>query len=388
MLVLGVALFGKTPYKNVVVNGLILAEDGKKMSKSLRNFPDPQEVINQYGADSVRFYMLSSPAVRSEDLRFSEKEVAELQRKNLGRLHNVLSMYEMFADGVEARHNSPQVLDRWIVARLNQLISETTKNFKKYELDKATRPTVDFIDDLSVWYLRRSRDRLKGEDEVDKKLALGTLRFCLKNLAKVIAPIMPFYADYLWQKVKGDSDTKSVHLSAWPAGEEFDQELLLAMEKVRSIVSLALEARVRAGIKIRQSLLELKVKDLDLAPELISLIVDEVNVKQVEKWLEANSEESEEKVFLNTVITPELKREGEARELIRTIQELRKEAGLSPEDDIFLKVETTESGKEIIETEMEQIKKITGTEKIDFTETEGKEIFVGENKFVISLQRK
>jgi len=384
MLVLGVALFGKTPYKNVIVNGLILAEDGKKMSKSLRNFPDPVEVMNLQGADSVRFYLLSSSVVKGEDLRFSEKDVVELQRKNIGRLHNVLSMYEMFADGSEARHNSKQVLDRWIVARLNELIKETTKYLKSYELDKATRPTVDFIDDLSVWYLRRSRDRLKGDDEADKKLALSTLRFCLKTLAKVMAPVMPFYAEYLWQRVKEENEEESVHLSAWPEFENPDTDLVEAMQKVRDIVSQALEARVRAGIKVRQPLSLLKVKGLTLNLELISLIADEVNVKKVENLIE----DVEDKVFLETEITEELKIEGEAREVIRVVQELRKEAGLNPQDNISLLVDTDEKGRVILETEAEQIKKITGTEKIEFIKNEGKEFIVGENKFIISIQEK
>ncbi|MCB9816378.1 class I tRNA ligase family protein [Candidatus Nomurabacteria bacterium] len=283
MLVLGVALFDKSPYEQVIVNGLVLAEDGKKMSKSLQNYPDPMDLANRVGIDAMRFYLLSSPVIRAEDLNFSEKEVLELQRKNIGRLHNVLAMYEMFADGTKAGDDSSHVLDRWIVARLNQLIAESTAGYKSYELDKATRPITDFIDDLSVWYLRRSRDRLKGEDTEDKTRALATLRYTLRTLALVMAPAMPFYAEYLWQAVKEDNDAESVHLGKWPEGREVDEELLSQMVTVRTIVSSALEARTKSGVKVRQPMQALYLPETEIPkqPEMISIIADEVNVKQV-----------------------------------------------------------------------------------------------------------
>ncbi|MEX2341215.1 MAG: class I tRNA ligase family protein, partial [Candidatus Paceibacterota bacterium] len=220
LIVLGTALFNKSPFENVIVNGLVLAEDGRKMSKSLRNYPDPMELVDRVGSDAIRYYLLSAPIMRAEDLNFSEKEVTEQGRKNLGRLHNVLLMYEMYKEETQnsklKTQNSSHVLDRWIIARLNELITESTYGFENYELDKATRPITDFIDDLSVWYLRRSRDRLKGEDEADKKLSLITLRFVLQQLSLLMAPSMPFYADYLWGRVKADNDVESVHLAAWP----------------------------------------------------------------------------------------------------------------------------------------------------------------------------
>ena len=178
-MVLGVALFGVSPYKNVITNGLMLAEDGKKMSKKLKNYPDPTEMINKYGADTLRFYMLASPIIKGEDLNFTEKHVAELSRKNLGRLDNVLSFYDLFKDTAphEATiEDSPHVLDRWIHVRLHELIEEVTLGYESYELDRATKPITDFIDDLSTWYVRRSRDRVKGEDVVDRTHALGSLR--------------------------------------------------------------------------------------------------------------------------------------------------------------------------------------------------------------------
>ncbi|MCA9366594.1 class I tRNA ligase family protein, partial [Candidatus Kaiserbacteria bacterium] len=252
LIVLGTALFGKSPFENVIVNGLVLAEDGRKMSKSLQNYPDPMELVDRQGADAMRFYLLSSPIIKAEDLNFSEKEVQELQRKNIGRLHNVLSMYEMFADSTPASANSDNVLDRWILARLNETTASITAGFKGYELDKATRPIVDIIDDLSVWYLRRSRDRFKGDDAVDRKLALGTLRHVLVVLAKLMAPSMPFYAEYLWGRMREESDPLSVHLTAWPEAGKVDSVVIGEMSIVREFVTLALDARTKANIKVRQ----------------------------------------------------------------------------------------------------------------------------------------
>jgi len=181
--------------KNVVVNGLVLAEDGKKMSKSLRNYPDPMEIAEKYGVDALRYYLLSSPVVRGEDLIFSEKGVQEIMRKNVGRLSNVLSFYNLYKDEVEhgAESTSTHVLDTWILSRLNQTIDQITKSMELYELDRATRPILDFIDDLSTWYLRRSRGRFKGDDINDKKAALSTTRYVLREIAKVSAPFMPFF---------------------------------------------------------------------------------------------------------------------------------------------------------------------------------------------------
>ncbi len=394
MLVLGVALFGRSPYENVVVNGLVLAEDGKKMSKSLQNYPDPMELVARVGADSMRYYLLSSPVVYGEDLNFSEKEVQELQRKNLGRLHNVLAMYEMFASGEEeARHDSDNVLDKWIMARLNQLIAETTAGYKAYELDKATRPLSDFIDDLSVWYLRRSRDRLKGEDEVDKRLALGTLRFVLRELAKVMAPTMPYYAEYLWQAVRKDGEAESVHLAKWPEGGNVDLALLETMREVRMVISEALELRTKAGVKVRQPLSEVRISEEVVVPdEFVSIIKEELNVKSVKCHYQIKTEDGEfvltgQNVELDTEITPELKAEGVVREFIRGVQARRKAEGLSPQDAISLTINTAKEGEALITQFETEIKKTVGADTIEFAKTEGEEIKAGEHTFVVHLTK-
>ncbi|MCA9361295.1 class I tRNA ligase family protein [Candidatus Kaiserbacteria bacterium] len=379
-MVLGVALFDKSPFENVVTNGLVLAEDGRKMSKSLQNYPDPMELVARQGADSMRFYLLSSSIIKAEDLNFSEKEVQELQRKNIGRLHNVLAMYQLFADGSKAGDNSDNILDKWIVARLNELITDSTKGYQNYELDKATRPVTDFIDDLSVWYLRRSRDRVKGDDQSDKALALGTLRYVLRKLSLVMAPVMPFYAEYLWQAVREDSDAESVHLAAWPEAGLVDENLIEDMSVVRKIVTEALEVRTKAQIKVRQPLAELII-NIDLKEDLLPIISDEVNVKKV------TVDTSASEVRLDEVITPELKSEGDMRELIRALQDRRKAEGLMPQDQIKLTVATTSEGSDFITKFQSEIQSVVGVKEIVFSETEGQAVTAGEHSFVVNLEK-
>lgn len=382
LIVLGTALFGKSPFENVIVNGLVMAEDGKKMSKLLQNYPDPMDVADTVGVDAMRFYLLSSSIVRGEDLNFSEKGVQELQRKNIGRLHNVLLMYQEYANGEKASYHSSHVLDKWIIARLNELIVETTAGYKNYELDKATRPVTDFIDDLSVWYLRRSRERLKSDELEDKELAIGTLRYVLQKLALVMAPVMPFYAEYLWQSVKADGDADSVHLSRWPEAGVIDDELLAEMKLTRDLVSQALEARAKANLKTRQPLQLLKVKHelSNGSTEYVNLIKEEVNVKNVicDPTLESEVE-------LDTTLTPELKAEGDVRELIRGIQDMRKQIGLETKDRVLLNVHTSDDGQKLFEKFEEEIKKVTGTISVSFSDADGNEIQAGQHSFIIEV---
>ena len=375
LIVLGTALFGKSPYQNVIVNGLIMAEDGKKLSKKLQNYSAPMDLANQVGADSMRFYLLSSPVIRGEDINFSDSGVAELQRKNIGRLHNVLAMYEMFADGTEASADSDNVLDKWVLARLGQLIKDVTEGYKGYELDKATRPVTDFIDDLSVWYLRRSRDRFKGEDMADKQKALATLRLVLKELSLVMAPAMPFYSDYLWQKVKNEDEAKSVHLAAWPETREVDENILEEMNQTRDIVTSALEARTKANIKVRQPIAA--VYGPLINPELSDIVLDELNAKEYVK---------SEEVAIETKLTRELVSEGAVRELMRAVQGKRKQDGLEPKDEITLTVSTDEGGKSAVEENQELLVKTVGAKELVFAETEGEIVSAGEYSFTFSFK--
>lgn len=366
MHVLSTSIFGRNAFQNVIVNGIVLAEDGKKMSKRLNNYPDPVGVIEKYGADALRYYLLSSPVVQAENLNFSEKGVEDALKKNIQRLQNVLAFYQLYANDTPRDWKSEHVLDTWIIARLDSLISETTKAFEGYDLVAATRPIADFIDDLSVWYLRRSRDRFK-EDGADKTAALATLRFVLHRLALVMAPSMPFLAEHVFQSVREGEDEESVHMATWPEvsmqpsfwarlfGRGDGRAVLEAMEIARNVVSGALEERDKAGIKVRQPLSKLSLpSSIALAQEYLDIIADEVNVKLIER--------SGDALRLDVHITDELREEGFVRDTVRAIQAYRKEQGLRPGEKASYVFSGSDDDKRIIEKYRADIEKATGTE--------------------------
>jgi isoleucyl-tRNA synthetase len=387
MMVLGVGLFGQSPYKNVIVNGIILAEDGEKMSKRLKNYPDPMEVVNRYGADSLRYYLLSSPVVAAQDLCFVEKGVDDISKKLLQRLDNVLSFYELYADVHTVQHPvtsaSTHVLDRWIVARLVETQAEMTKWLDQYQIDKAARPLMSFVDDLSTWYTRRSRDRFKSDDVMDKESALATTRYILREFAKISAPIIPFYAEYLFGKVKATTDSQSVHLEQWPTYKTGDVTVIENMAEVRRLVTLGLEQRAKSGLKVRQPLTALTIKTKTLSPEFLNLISDEVNVKAV-----TVDEKIEGDVVLDTVVTPELKKEGVARDLIRAIQELRKTEGLTVGDKVVLLLESDEKAKELVHSFLHDIKKVTLVTGVEYAHLPHvAELAIEEYRFKIGFKK-
>ena len=407
--VLAGALFNKEAFKNCIVTGVILAEDGKKMSKKLQNYPDPSHLMEKYGADAMRFYMLHSPVVRAENLSFSEKGVDEIARKNIGRLYNVLEFYKLYENGTLADNSSNNVLDRWILARLAELINISTEGYESYQLDVAVRPLTDFIDDLSVWYLRRSRDRFKQED-ADKIAALATLRYILEQLSKIMAPAMPFFADYLFRAVRADDQEESVHLALWPkASKKIDATILEQMLQVRSIVNLALAERTAKAIKVRQPLAKLKVKSVTLKGadnELLNLIKDEVNVKEIvfsasakgtdassgAKGGSASGWDDGKEIELDTVITQELKEEGVMRDLVRAIQDLRKEQGLKPEDKITVWFSGDQSIGVIVEKNKDYLAKEIKSTNISINQKTdesvlAKEILVDGQKILVNIKK-
>ncbi|MCK9351464.1 MAG: class I tRNA ligase family protein [Candidatus Paceibacterota bacterium] len=391
MLVLSVGLFGRSSFKNVITTGLILAEDGQKMSKRLKNYPDPMMVAEKYGADALRYYLLSSPAVHGEDLNFSEKGVDEIFKKVIVRLENVLAFYELYQTADEEGESFPKsshILDEWIFARLGQVRVEVENAMEKNELEKAARPISIFIDDLSTWYLQNSRERIKGKDgkDTEQKSALGTMRFVLREFSKIIAPFMPFVAEETYQKThsarSGQAMGKeSVHLESWPTIETLENDPIIElMEKTRNIVSLGLEARAKGGLKVRQPLkkitLPLSEKTSFLVPvgkEFLALIMERVNVKDVAfadipSFAEA-SQGRPEKVALDTEITPALLEEGMFREFTRNVQELRKKENLNPGDQTHtLVVETDEKGTAFVKKFEKEIKKATLFGTIEFAE--------------------
>ena len=362
--VLATSLFDSNAFNNVITTGIVLAEDGKKMAKKLQNYPDPMYMIDTYGADAMRLYILSSPVVRAENLAFLEKDVAELARKVFGRLVNVYEFYDLYA--ADAEHTdigeSENVLDRWIIARLYKLHKEVTEAMESYELDKAARGFDAFVDDLSTWYLRRSRERFKSDDKDDKLRALETTRFVLRKLSKLLAPFAPFHADWLWQNVKRVDDAESVHLTNWCQSREYDSDILEEMQQVRQLITKALQARKEAGINVRQPLASVTFASCELSQELRDVIADELNVKAV--YFEP---EGQYEVGLDTEITPELAREGRLREIIREIQKARKAAGLKAGEYRGANITISDEDKEILLDNKEVVTKQTFVDKFNFT---------------------
>jgi len=350
-------------FQNVIVNGIVLAEDGKKMSKKLKNYPDPSLVMEKYGADALRAYLLSSPVMQAENLNFSESGVQEALRKNVMTLWNVYRFYATYAPDYDNREvATDNILDAWILAKLKTLLAEVTQAMEKYNLPKAVRPITEFIDELSTWYLRRSRERFKSEDENDKQAALAMTRFVLLELAKVMAPFLPFVAERLWQEVSGRSfkqRNESVHLENWSELGDLsteEKEILVKMNLTRQAVEMGLSARDSAGIKIRQMLRAASFQGGgDLSETYQELLAEELNVQTI-AW---SGGEGNLSLDLDTIITPELQLEGNKRELIRTINALRKEAGLTIADKIEIWVDGPELALTLLVAAGEEIKKAT-----------------------------
>ena len=290
LMVLGTCLFDKSPYKNVIVNGLILAEDGKKMSKRLKNYPDPNLMLNTYGADAIRLYMIYSPVVKAESLKFSENGVKQLMRDLLIPWWNAYSFFVTYAN-VDGFHDeevvfpqSDNVLDRWIVSSMETLISDVTEAMDCYDLQKSVRPFVKFIEDLTNWYIRRSRRRFwKSTNDGDKLCAYRTLRYVLVQLSKVAAPFTPFIAEEIYTNLKGANDPESVHLCDFPSANVAARDLDLErrMADVQAVVELGRRLRADNDLKVRQPLSALKLSGGDVKG-LEELIEDELNVKRVE----------------------------------------------------------------------------------------------------------
>jgi isoleucyl-tRNA synthetase len=359
--ILAAGLHNKHAFENVIVNGIVQAEDGKKMSKKLKNYPDPMDVIEKYGADVLRTYLLGSPVVMAENLNFSEKEMSELSRGMFRMLRNTYAFFVMYAnvdgwnpsttENKKQETRNKNILDRWILSEFHLLVKNVNEAMEAYELARAVRYFAPFVDDLSNWYVRRSRRRFwKSESDEDKQSAYETLYFILVEFSKLFAPFAPFFSEEMFRNLTRESGSEgkqekrileSVHLQDYPQADErvIDEELMEKMRAVREVVSEGLEIRSREGIKVRQPLasLELKMKNEKLKREFEEIIKDELNVKEI---LAKKGEERA--ITLNTEITPELKREGQAREIVRIVQEMRKNAGYSVDDRIVLGYEGME----------------------------------------------
>ncbi len=328
---IGVELFGRLAFRHVITTGNVLAADGAKFSKSKGNYTDPYELFDRYGADAFRYYLMSSVVMQAEDLTFRDEDVKDAHARVVNMLRNILAFYALYKDEAGSANNtSGNMLDRWILARLREVTLATTKAFDAYDVPRATRPMREFIDDLSTWYVRRSRDRVKGKDSLDKKNALATMRYVLKEFSKIIAPVMPFVAEEIFREVQEKHDPLSVHLANWPEtrrrprffGSRADENLIRDMARMRTLASEALQLRQKAGIKVRQPLAKLSVPDL-LSPEFAQILAEEVNVKKVTTGAELS---------LDTALTPELVKEGDEREMARAVAQARKVEGYASRD--------------------------------------------------------
>jgi isoleucyl-tRNA synthetase len=335
-----VGLFGHNAFKNVIVTGNVQGNDGQKMSKSKGNYTDPNELMDKFSADSLRFVLLSSPLLSGEDFTLQDKEVGDVARK-LSMIWNMYDFFTLYAevDGWEFDGELKDVsddlenpLDQWIVSRVHQLIEEVGKNMEGYDVASAMKPILPFIDDASNWYVRRSRRRFwKSEDDGDKANAYKTLHYVLVRLSQAIAPFTPFLAEELYRNLTGGD---SVHLTDWPEVGHVNELVVKDMETVRDYVNQALSLRAGAGIKIRQPLASLTVPTWGEFVNFEEILTEELNVKKVTLG---------EELLLDFNITPELHREGLAREVIRHVQAARKAAGLNVDDRIELSLSSDDT---------------------------------------------
>lgn len=382
----GVLLGRGKAYKNVICLGHILDKEGKKMSKSVGNVVNPWDMIEKYGVDALRFWMYSVNQP-GDSKNFDEKTVDEIVKRLFNMLGNVLTFYELYADlsthSTLATASSKNVLDQWIVARLSSLSALCTDKLDDFKLLEPTRAIREFVDDLSTWYVRRSRERFKSDDLVDKKAALETTRFVLLTLSKLMAPFTPFYAEFLYGKTKSDIDPESVHLAAWPKLPKADESVISNMAEVRRLVTLGLEQRSKANIKVRQPLASLSIKSKTLGAEFIELIKDEVNVKQVNVNVALADD-----VLLDTVVSESLRKEGVVRDLIRAIQELRKTEGLTVGDKVVLLLESDEKAKELVHAFIHDVKKVTLVTGVEYAHLpHAPELAIEEYRFKIGFRK-
>ncbi len=363
-----VGLFGESPFKHVVTTGIVAGNDGRKMSKSYGNYTDPNELMDKFSADSLRFLLLSSPLLNGEDFSLQDKDVGDVARK-LSMVWNMYDFFTMYAevDGWEYDGelkdpledcNNP--LDIWIISRLHQLVAEVEKHMDGYNLPDAMSPILPFLDDASNWYVRRSRRRFwKSEDDSDKEMAYRTLHYVLVRLSYVLAPFTPFLAEELYQKLTGG---ESVHLQDWLPAGHVNELILDDMKVVREIINDGLRQRAEKGVKVRQPLaapiVEMSNDRRERLTGYADVIIEELNVKDVITPKDVGESLGERvELTMDFELTPALKREGLAREVIRHIQAARKAAGLNVDDRIICSLQTKD--KELEAATAEHVKTIS-----------------------------
>jgi len=364
---MNIALFGENSFKNVIVTGNVAGNDGRKMSKSYGNYTDPNELMDEFSADSLRFLLASSPLLNGEDFALQDKEVGDVARK-LSMIWNMYDFFTMYADvdGWEwdGKHQDPSELcknplDTWIISRVHQLTQEVEKHMDAYDIPNAMKPILPFIDDASNWYVRRSRRRFwKSEDDRDKDEAYRTLHYVLVQLSMVLAPFTPFLAEELYQKLTGG---ESVHLLDWPQTGHINELVVKEMAMLRDYVNEGLSMRAQNKLKVRQPLTSVTIPENGTVFDFDDILREELNVKTVKHGSFA----------LDLKLTDELKREGLMREVIRHVQAARKAAGLNVDDRIHLLLKTDDAElQQAIAEHVETIKQETLAQHLASTGTD------------------
>lgn len=369
--VIGVGLFDSKAFKNVLVEGVILGTDGRKMSKNFGNYPDPKEMLGKYGGDALRLYLLGSNVMHGEDIKISEDDYRDQVKGSMLILWNI---YNFFVSNVlllnwestDLDSNLVKTLDKWLLSKTEQLTVSVSEALDSYDTVRAINEIKAFISDFSTWYIRRSRERLYGEERDEIEAFFATTRYVLIKLTKLISPIMPFIAEEMYKNITNE---ESVHLTSWPEADKglINLELEEKMEVVRQVVEMVHFERKKAQIKVRQPLANVKVtSDIILSKDLREIICQEVNVKEV---IEQKGDGLS--VELDTNITDDLREEGEAREIIRSIQQERKKLGTSRSELVNVKIPTWPSKfedeikrrtlvKEIIKAATFEVERIDG----------------------------
>src|SRR5258708_98929 len=379
MHVISYNLFGKAPFQSVVTTGTILAEDGSKMSKSKNNYPDPWEVMGKYGVDAMRFYLMNSPVMNADNLNFSERELSVIYRKNILILWNVYNYFVTYANeaGWEPKPagykpDLTNVLDLWIVAKTQELVNTVTDELDGYNTVRATRAIEEYINELSTWYLRRSRGRKDSH-------FFGSLRHALLVMAKVSAPVIPYMSELIYSNLNKNQAVLSVHLAKWPEKKELSKdqkEVLDQMELVCNLVEQGHGLRKAANIKLRQPLASVTYNDKnELRKDYTDILAEELNVKTVKFG---------DKLEFDLNLTSELKKEGLARELERAVQDLRKKSGLKVGEIVNLSYNTDDdeliAAFDLFDTKKTYINKISKEAGGEKFEVEGKSVDIALTK--------